>query len=324
MSVIFPTEPAQVNIHLLPKKVDMVSYEVSDTLRFSAWMPDEFETIKQSSIMSCDRFYDNNCRGCQRNTAEFYDDYRNEFGDIDWEHEDLQDHCSVYDEGYTGQYCPEGYHRPLIDMEFSISNMVFEIYLNHIGTPPRFTVIRDSAYLQKFRLDGDSETSKNFLASPIFMASNVFGTEDDPEGVCWGYNPKPNNLREMVSFYFSTPFNNDLTSIGAFERNCASIRAETFFSQGYLSSTEKYFCRNADAIMLLDAEHNIQAFYTMLMAGFKPLPEAMHVIAIPLKESEFERGGKLYRGFTTVEDAVGKNWFVSPTSDSSGLLVGQL
>jgi len=41
-------------------------------------------------------------------------------------------------------------------------------------------------------------------------------------------------------------------------------------------------------------------------------------------EHSFERNGGLYRGYKTVEDAVGKSWFISSTGETTGLLVGQL
>lgn len=322
MSAIFPTEPATVNIHMLPKAVDMVSYEVSDTLTLSAWMPDGFETIKQETYMSSDDFYDRHCDGCHRNCSSFLDDFRDEYGDIDYDHEDLEGHCHVFDDGYSGQHCPEGYRCERISISFDVSNMVFEVSLNHRGKPPRFNVLHDSAYLQRFELDDDFEQTRKFKSSEILMASNVFGDSYRPEGICWGYNTRPQNLREIVSGYFSTPFNNDLTNINAFEDNCKEMRhlSDYYFER----NDEKVLCENAHAIMLLDAENNIQAFYTMLMAGFTPLPEAKHIMAIPLYEAEIERNGGVYRGFSTTPDAVGKSWFISPTDTDHGLLLGQL
>lgn len=324
MSVIFPTEPAKVNIHLVPKNADKISYRVADTLVLSAWMPDGFHTIHQKSKMTNDEFFESYCDGCHRNCYGFLEEYTDEeTGDIDWDDPDLADHCSVYDDGYHGQICPRGFELQDEYVDFDIANMVFEIHLTHLGTSPRFTYTKDSAYLQASTEDEDGI----FVGTYVEMASNVFGDASYPEGICWGYNPRPNNLREIVSFYFSTPFNNDLCSLDVFQENCREIRYSVDtenYSKNNLDSGEKILAYGIDAVMILDAEENIQGFYTMLMAGFKPLPEAPHVMLIPLKECEFERNGNLYRGYSTIPDAVGKSWFVSPDIDSEGLLVGQL
>jgi hypothetical protein len=325
MPIIFPTEPAKVNIHLLPKNAEMICYEVSDVLTISAWMPNSFETIIQNDTMSNDEFHSNYCDGCHRNCHSFLQQYYDEeTEETDWDHSDLEDHCNVYDEGYHGQYCPEGNTKQDEEVEFQVSNMVFEIDLNHIGNPPRFNYIKDSAYLQAGYVDNG-----DVVASTIYMASNVFGTEDYPEGICWGYNEKPNNLRETVSYYFSTPFNNDLVSIYQFKENCNSIKYElNSYRREYWSVQENihYLCDgdDADALMILDAETNIQAFFTMLMAGFKPLEKASHVIMIPILEDTVEKDGNVYRGYTTIPDDLGRKWFISPTSTDDGLLVGQL
>jgi len=109
------------------------------------------------------------------------------------------------------------------------------------------------------------------------MASNVFGDAYSPENICWGYNQKPKNLREMVTFFFTTPFNNDLLPIETFMENSSEVRyqarTDDYDTEG-LFAGEEYLTKNCDALVLLDAEADIQAFYTMLMAGFKPLKKA--------------------------------------------------
>lgn len=319
MSAIFPTEPAKVKLHLVPQNTDVLTYRVEDTLVISAWMPDRFQHIHQSREETNDEFYERYCEGCSRNCCDFLEQYYDEdLKDVDWDHPDLEDHCSVYDNGYNGQTCPRGFYPEDTEVSFDVANMVFEIHLTHLGKVPRFEYVKDSAFLQAGKLvDGE------FQATDILMASNVFGSEDYPEGICWGYNPKPHNLREMVTNYFSTPFNNDLVSLEDFAENCYSIRNYRVY-EGNLHENETYLCKNADALMILDAEENVQGFYTMLMAGFKPLEKAPHVILIPLYETEFERAGSSYRGYQTVPDAVGKPWFISPTGEDVGLLVGQL
>jgi hypothetical protein len=320
MSVIFPTEPAKVKIHLLPKNTDAITYRVTDTLVISAWMSDGFQHIHQTTKMTDDDFYNQHCEYCDRNCHSFLDAYYDEEnGEVDWDHPDLEGHCSVYDDGYHGQYCPRGFEKEDNYISFDVSNMVFEIHLTHLGKIPRFEYVKDSAYLQGIEV----EDGNLLKATHIEMASNVFGDSSYPEGICWGYNPKPKNLREMVTNYFSTPFNNDLVSLETFEENCYEIRNSSY-SECEVGDEEMYLCKSADALMVLDAEENIQAFYTMLMAGFKPLPKAPHVMLIPLVDCEFERNEKLYRGYNTIPDAVDKSWFISPNGEDTGLLVGQL
>ena len=324
MSVIFPTEPAKVNIHLLPKDAEMFTYRVADDLKISAWMPDGFQRVEQSSAMTNDDFYHENCEDCSRNSYYFLEDYKDEDGDVDWDNPDLEGHCNVYDNGYYGQNCPLGRTKQDYEASFDVSNMVFEIHLTHLGPLPRFVYTGDSAYLQAARLNEDGVLE----ATDSLMAANVFGDADYPERICWGYNQKPNNLREMVTYFFTTPFNNDLTPIEAFEENCGIVQRESAndynYSTGNLFSGEKYLTGSADALMLLDAEADIQAFFTMLMAGFKPLEKAPHVMMIPLVEYEFKRSGNTYRGYKTIEDFVGKSWFISNVGEDKGLLVGQL
>lgn len=323
MSVIFPTEPSKVNLHLLPKNVEMITYRVSDDLTISAWMPDGFERVEQTQETTNDDFYHKNCEGCHRNCYEFLSNYEDEEGDIDWNDPGLRGHCSVYDDGYYGQSCPEGYEKEDYDVSFDVGNMVFQIRLTHLGELPRFQYVGDSAFLQGGKLDYSGE----LVGTTPYMASNVFGDSYNPENICWGYNPKPKNLREMVTFYFTTPFNNDLSPVDVFEENSKNVRYHVendYYESTTIFSGEKYLCGTADAIMILDAEADIQAFYTMLMAGFKPLEKAPHVMLIPVVEHIFERNGGTYRGYKTVEDVVGKSWFISSTGEVEGLLVGQL
>lgn len=323
MSVIFPKEPAKVTIQLLPKNVEMVSYKIEDALTISAWMPEKFIQIKQKNIQEDDDFYQSNCSGCERNCSSFLEAYEDEDGYVDWDNEDLIGHCSVYEAGYCGQSCPLGYEIDEKEKIFDVNNMVFSIKLTHIGENPRFKLVGDSAWIQKFKLTEETPISKKFKATYRYMASNVYGDSSEPSSICWGFNDKPKNIREIVSQYFTTPFNNDLLSIKNFEYNCEDILNLEDYSYNRAKS-ENYFSDNIDGIMLLDAEDNIQGFFTMLMAGFKPLDEAMHIMMIPLKEAEITRGDSVYKGLITPPDSVGKSWFVSQTSDEAGLLVGQL
>jgi hypothetical protein len=324
MSVIFPTEPAKVNLHMLPKGAEMITYNVKDSLTISAWMPNGFQTVEHNSVTTNDDFFHHHCDDCHRNCYDFLSQYEDEDGEIDWDNPDLQGHCNVYDDGYCGQRCPEGYEKEDEEFTFDVSNMVFSITITHLGNPPRFERVADTAYLQAGRVNEDG----NLEATSIRMASNVFGGEDYPEGICWGYNRKPENLRSIVFDYFNAPFNNDLVSVNGFENNCRDIvycKDNDYYEENYLlDSNERHLVNGADALMLLDAEINIQAFYTMLMAGFRPLPEAPHVMMIPLDEYEFVRDGAEFRGYKTKEDSVGKVWYIHPNGMEEGVLVGQL
>lgn len=314
MPVIFPQEPAKVNIHTLPKDAEMITYCVDDDqITLSAWMPNDFHRIFQEREMSHDDFYYSHCDGCERNCHSFLSHYEDEDGDIDWEHEDLYGHCNVYEDGYHGQNCPEGYVMESQNVDFWLNNMVFQVKLSHIGNSSRFKVLGDSAFLRKGKVDDDG----TILATSGLMASNVFGSEDNPEGICWGYNSRPNNLREVVTEYLNTPFNSDLTSVNAFEDNCNEISKMRYY---YPLQDEKLVSKNADALLMIDAGENISAFFHLLCAGFKSLRDAPHIMFIPLKECEIEKNGKTFSGYQTVKDDLNRNWFVT----FDGLLVGQV
>ena len=318
MTTIFPTTPGKVNIQLLPKEAEFISYSVDDAITISAWMPDGFHKVRQEQKMSNDSFYDRYCDGCNRNCYDYLNDIIDDDDDIDWSQvpggEHL--HCNVYDNGYGGQYCPQGNDKEEDDIEFEISNMVFEISLSHLGNNlERFSRVSDSAFLCG-GIVGDGVIS----CTTISMASNVFGEYSEPGGICWGYNTPPNNLREIVSSYCNTPFNNDLFSIGTFEQNCYDIREYVKRMSYYQSYSEKLLTEGADALLLVDAENNVSTFFQFLSAGFKQLPEAPHIMIIPVYECVFDRNGHTYTGYQTKQDAVGKSWFIT----SNGLVIGQV
>jgi hypothetical protein len=319
MSVIFPTQPPSAQIHLLPRNSQFISYDVDDTLTISAWMPDGFQTITQERKGNNDDFYHENCYECERNCSEFLHEYADEDGEIDWDSipGGYHGYCNVYDEGYFGQSCHYGYEVGDTDFSLTIAPMVFKISLNHIGEPPRFDRMSDSAYLRAGMI-----INGRIYATDIMMASNVFGHGFHPEGICWGNNDRPDNLRLIVSQYAATPFNNDLVPINAFEENCSLTRSSVAWDNFHNRCDDIYLCdgKDADAILFADAEKNITAFFTLLSAGFNSLPEAPHVMMIPIKEVEFERDGSYFTGYQTMSDAVDRNWFVS----MDGLLVGQV
>lgn len=318
MSVIFPQSPAQVTVHHTPKNSEMVTYSVGDNITISAWMPDSFQRINQEREMTHDDFYHNHCDGCPRNCYSFLEEYFDEeSGEVCWDDVPggYEGHCNVYDDGYSGQYCPEGYIMVNEDVDFMVSNMVFEITLSHIGNSKRFSYVGDSTYLAA----GKYEDGKVTSTLPK-MAANVFGYEENPEGICWGYNDKPYNLREIVTEYFSTPFNSDLTTIETFEDNCDLIKYRKETDCYFEATDKKYLCENADALILVDAGENVTAFFHLLSAGYTSIPEAPHIMILPVYQKEIEKNGNSFNGYVTQPDAVGKSWFLT----TEGLLVGQV
>lgn len=319
MSVIFPTEPPSAQIHFLPKNSQFITYRIDDVLTLSAWMPDGFQSIDQPSKTSDDDFHYEFCEECHRNCSSFLNDLRDASDEIDWS--DVpggeSGHCYVYNDGYHGQHCPEGNVLEDDDITFHLSSMVFEIKLNHLGEPPRYKRQNDSAYLKAGKLVGSY-----FYSTGTLSASNVFGSDTEPLGICWGRNSYPNDLREIVTNYFLAPFNNDLLPLSSFRYNCTNIR-HIVAADGFRRDRDNiYLCsgEDADALMFVDAEQNISAFFTLLSAGFTSLPEAPHLMLVPIKETSFIRNGAEYRGYQTISDAVQKNWYVT----DSGLLVGQI
>lgn len=312
MSYIFQAAPPQVKVHNLPRKAKFFTYGVNDRLTISAWMPDRFDTVNQTMRMTNDRFANEYCEGCERNCSSFLEEYFDEDGDID--HDRLGPHCFVYDEGYHGQHCPEGHVKEDEDVHFDIADMVFEIFLEVRNRDEIFVKRGDTAYLSAGYVSTEDGSTMVFKTQSR-SASNVFGSDRYPEAICWGATRRPETLREIVTNYTSTPFNNDLTRIPAFENHCEAIR-DYVIGDSYdeaPSREYKFLCNGdgVDALIMLDAEHNIPAFFTMLCAGYKTLPELPHIMLIGASEATLERDGVTYRGYLTIPDAVGKQWFIS-------------
>lgn len=316
MSAIFPTKPPEATVHFIPKNAEFISYRVEDNLILSAWMPDGLFAVDHIVSDSNDEFHENHCDGCVRNCSSFLDDFLDEDGDVIWD--DIPNgHCHVYDEGYHGQYCPRGYVKEEESFNFNVSNMVFEINLSHQGTTKPFSRQTDTAFLCAGKLNEENQ----IIATDTFMASNVFGDPEYMEGICWGHNRKPDNLSEVVSQYISTPFNNDLLNIGDFYDNCQEARRD-IQKDNYepVTDGDTYLCSGKSALLLIDAGKHISAFFQMLSAGFNSLPEAPHIMALPLSERTITLGTNSISGYCTDLDAVGKSWFVS----SSGEILGQV
>jgi hypothetical protein len=318
MSVIFLNQPNKAKVHPLPKGSEIITFSVSDYLWIKAWMPDGYKNIHQEVKPDNDDFHNAFCDDCPRNCCDFLSNYEDDEGDVNWDHPDLRNHCAVYDEGYYGQTCPEGHGAEDDVIDFRLSNMVFGIALNHLKTHySKFSLDGDTAYLSAGKVGDDG----NIHSTETMMAANVFGCSDYPEGVCWGDNDRPQTLRGIVEAYFETPFNNDLLPMRAFEDNSRETRYLADNGEFYEKENEKLLSTESpDALMLLDAAEDISAFFQMLTAGFKSVPDAPHIMMIPLFESTIEKNGGFFSGYLTSPDELNKRWFVS----HDGLIVGQV
>ena len=319
MSLIFPTEPSKTVVHPLPKKAERITYSVADTLWIKAWMSDGLYNIQQESDVSHDDFYHEHCDSCHRNCYDFLTEYEDEDGEIDWDTPELRNHCNVYDNGYSGQPCPEGNVLEPEEVDFELGPIVFGINLNHLNTRyPKFDKEGDTAYLCAGYEDADG----NFHSTEKYLPANVYGNSDYPGNICWGNNDRPQYLSGIVESYFKTPFNSDLVPLKEFERASSEI---SFLSEDLTNFNEneedKVLCNfSPDSLMLIDASSHAPAFFQMLTAGFKSLPEAPHIMMIPLFQSEVVKNGHTYSGYLTVKDDLDKQWFVT----HDGLIVGQI
>lgn len=317
MSHIFPKNPSKVVVHHLPTKAEFFTYRICEMLTVSAWMPKGYQTIHQNDEMTHDEFYHEFCEDCARNCYGFLEDYLDEDGAVD--ESLLPNHCFVYDEGYTGQKCPLGNEKEDSTVNFTISGMVFEISFTYMNEKyGRFEAKGDTAYLCAGYVSEDNEIYSTYRHLP----SNVFGSDEFPERICWGYNDVPDNLRGIVTNYFSTPFNNDLVNLYSFERNSNLVNRYVRDNKFYYNSSDKFLCFGmyVDSLIMVDAEKDVTAFFTFLSAGFKPLEGAPHIMLIPAKETLIEKNGYHYKGYETTTDAVGKKWFIS----EEHLLIGQI
>lgn len=301
---------------MLPSGAEFFSYSVNENLIIKAWMPDGYSKINQHNSMSCDDFYNEFCEECERNCYTYLKDFMDDDNEIDWTEipGGESEHCYVYEEGYSGQYCPRGFVMEDTKIDFKIPNMVFQIGLNY--KTGLFGVESDSARLRAGVIINDQVYATN-----SYQASNVFGDSTVIDNICWGGNNAPNTLKGIVETYFNSPFNNDLLPITKFEENCRNLLADVNVGNFSLSK-DNFICygTQADALILVHAEENKDAFFTLLSAGFKPLESLQCVIAIPILKTVVEKELALYSGYITLPDSVGKSWFLT----EDGLLVGQV
>jgi hypothetical protein len=338
MNPIFPTDPAKVNVHLLPAGAEFTSYKVdSQALTIRAWMPANYSEFnsQESRSRERDQFYENHCSNCERRTGRYirnnYPDLFDEWGEYD--DDEMRSffesaarngtECDVWWQGFCGQNCVEGHEfTPKEAEKISISNMVFDIKLNYKGKPPRFRKVHegDNAHLQAgYYEDGVIYETPSFAAANVYCADHRDETGYKYGKICWGQVNTPTNLRTIISSYFQSNFNNDLLRLSSFQENINFLE-EKKDEEEYQKSDHKFLASGYDALILIDADQDVQAFFTMLMAGFTPIPEAPHVMMIPAKTSTIQKEDSVYFGYTTQEDAVGRKWYIS----SEGYLIGQL
>lgn len=326
MSLIFQETAPKVHVHKLPKGAEFFSYRLDDFLKINAWMPDDYQEIHQHFEMTSDCFYETYCSECVRNCYSFLNQHADDDGEIVWS--DIEggemNHCWVYDEGYTGQSCPEGNEHEDFTVDMRIANMVFQVSLTYKYNKNRsydatFVTHSDKAFLRAGVVNDDLTIS----ATRTKMASNVFGDEYEVGSICWGANDAPNNLRGVVEEYFNSPYNNDLLPVNQFEINSSYIRREKNRGNFQEITGENFlsYGENVDSLILVHAEQNIPAFFTLLSAGFNPIESAPYLMLIPAKGTQIEVNGNTYYGYETIPDALNKKWFIS--SDEQ-VLVGQI
>lgn len=324
MSKIFQDTPTSVIVHPLPKNAKYITYQIEDYLKLTAWMLDNYYHVSQDLSQGNDEFYYNYCEECERNCSDFIYSREDEDGEIDWSEVPggEEDHCYVYDNGYNGQYCPRGFEKQSDRVEFSVSNMAFQIQL----IPNSYVKYADTAFLC-----GSKVEDGKFLTTDYRLASNVFGTDRHPGAICWGSgNTPPSNLRGIELQFFSTPFNNDLVPLNQFSDNVDYI--QDLLDDGMFDTSDNKKPHNLiynnmsseveiDTLIIVDADKHIPAFFTLLTAGFKSIEDAPHMMLIPARETEIEKNGMKFIGYETIPDDTGRKWFISRENN---YLVGQI
>jgi hypothetical protein len=320
MTALFPKSPAKVNLHLLPSNADFISYRFFDGFfKLKAWMPAgvSISTFQADNTTNYNNFFSTHCFSCPRSDNEYYDNVYGDSNNVPAAEQNGE--CCVHHYGYNGQACPLNHDSGPEEESTSVSNTVIEVALNHLGDPPRFKVIED--YDNAHLCAGYVDENNNIYSTPALRSANVFGGDNViGSNICWGDNEKPNNLREAALSYLGSRFNSDLLRITNFishNKEIESYKAQNKYS---LNTKDKFMCSGYEALMIVDAQTDVQAFFTLLMAGFRPMEEIPHAIIVPIEQSAITRGESLFFGYTTPEDATGRKWYVS----SEGFLIGQL
>jgi hypothetical protein len=322
MSFLSPVEPFSGVLHDVPSDAQFISYEVQpDNLIISAWMAPSTHDYREPS-QSNDAFYEENCDGCHRNCYSFYDNYTDEDGEIDWDHSELQDDCNVYENGYHGQRCPDGYVKSGNDGDYVsrfYGDMVFTASFGILNKNPKQRLIPTgyNAFLRKGRYRTDTKKIHYSATKP---AANVYGAYlENPvgSGICWGTNEIPDSLQGCAVSYYTSGFNNDLYRVEYFFKHCEEMEALRCL---HSSDTMKLLTKKADSLFMVDAEQHANTFASMLMAGFQPLENCQHIMAIPVHKCSIKVNNGIVYGYKTEKDGVGLHWFISQDAK----LIGQL
>lgn len=329
MSVIFPTSPASVRIKLLPKNAEFISYEfINRTLKLKAWIPGgiySFAMISSQSALS--RFYTEHCDGCERNTRDYIENLFDEEFYCESEIPDLMEEngeCTVYFRGERECVnCPLNY--TINEDEDAESHPISNsVVVETLIYNDRYGDIFDSVGFNVHLRAADFDENGLIRATSAYQSANVHPGDRMYSGnVCWGntneYN-RPKNLREATAIYFNSEFNNDLLNLTTFKDYNEGLEIRKNQNLYEDSEEDKFICAGYDALMCIEAQKDVQAFYTMLTAGFRPIPELPNIMFIPLEESSIQKDDNFYFGYLTKPDAVGRQWYVS----SEGYLLGQL
>lgn len=95
-------------------------------------------------------------------------------------------------------------------------------------------------------------------------------------------------FEDIVTSYTTSKFNSDLLRISAFKSYISETRESVKYKQ-YVKSNHKFLASGYDSLILIDADKDVQAFFTMLMAGFTPLPELPHIMVVPAKTATIKK-----------------------------------
>jgi hypothetical protein len=334
---IFPDQPALIRIYNLPAKADFISYSInSEYLTLRAWMPSGIGSfVARSSVNDAlNQFHQDHCAGCERRTTSYFrETYPELFDDFgDYNEGDMNNFfdsgrdCSVWWNGYRGQQCPRGFESPSLEenaIGTTISNMVFDAKFSYKRKGVnKFDHVRDNAHLQAGKLVEENDKTVIYQTQAL-AAANVYCGDSDHYiygPICWGANSYPTSLRGIAAKYFESRFNNDLLRLSAFTSHCAYIEDWKEKDEYSICKNHKFVCSGYDSMMFIDALHDVQAFFTMLMAGFKPIEESPNIMMVPMKTATIHKGDCMYMGYVTEPDAVGREWYVS----TEGFLIGQL
>lgn len=331
MSAIFQTTPPQVKVHPLPIRAKYISYGFTDTLEITAWMPDNIYHVDSEYEQSVDEFYHENCVGCSRNTEEYLQQYMDDEGNVDWD--EVGDHCDVYNKGYTGQRCDYGCVKGKESYNFNVCQMAFKIHLSHLNPINKeFSNYTDDRYFKTTPYDGAFLCGSKVNDLGVLMTtskrlpSNVFGYNNEPGAICWGTVKDPQTLRAIETSFFTAESNNDLVSIREFHLNSSTIETLSKREDMYRLYDDNVIIDNTrssvpmDTLVIVDAEMHVNAFFTLLCAGYTPAVGASHVMLIAARETMLERNGAFFQGYLTAPDSMGHEWFVSQDC----LLIGRV